>query len=136
MHGLKVLRKKPAFRSLLKRNRILIPSNGFYDWRKEADGKQPYRFQMKSKEVYAFAGLYDTWRDPNGESISTCTIITTTPNKLVSDVHDRMPVILKDINGWLNPDTEDILQFLQPFSAEDMMKYPVSRDVGNVKNSD
>lgn len=129
------IEKKPAFRSLLKRNRILIPSNGFYEWRKEADGKQPYRFQMKSKEVYAFAGLYDTWRDPNGESISTCTIITTTPNKLVSDVHDRMPVILKDINGWLNHETEDILQFLQPFSAEDMMKYPVSRDVGNVKNS-
>ncbi|MGO4699540.1 SOS response-associated peptidase [Paenibacillus sp. 2TAB26] len=130
------IEKKPAFRSLLKRNRILIPSNGFYEWRKEGEGKQPYRFQMKTKAVYAFAGLYDTWRDSNGEPISTCTIITTTPNQLVSDVHDRMPVILTDIHGWLNPEMEDVSQFLKPFPADEMMKYPVSRDVGNVKNSD
>ncbi|OME69778.1 hypothetical protein BK120_33785 [Paenibacillus sp. FSL A5-0031] len=130
------IKKKPAFRSLLKRNRILIPSNGFYEWRKEDEGKQPYRFQMKTKAVYAFAGLYDTWRDANGESISTCTIITTTPNQLVSDVHDRMPVILTDIHGWLNPEIEDVSQFLKPFPTEEMMKYPVSKDVGNVKNSD
>lgn len=90
------IENKTAFRSLLKRNRILIPSNGLYEWHKEAEGKQPYRFQIKSKVVYAFARLYDTWRDPNGELIPTCTIITTTPNQMVVDVHDRMPVILKD----------------------------------------
>ncbi|MGO4184627.1 SOS response-associated peptidase [Paenibacillus sp. TAF43_2] len=129
------IEKKPAFRNLIKRNRILIPSNGFYEWRQHEDGKQPYRFQLESKGVYAFAGLYDNWKDPNDEVIQSCTIITTTPNELVDDVHNRMPVILTDIEAWLDPDTEDIMSFLKPYPAEKMIKYPVSMDVGNVKNS-
>lgn len=129
------IEKKPAFRSLIKRNRILIPSNGFYEWRQQDDGKQPYRFQLKSKGVFAFAGLYDTWEDPNGEIIQSCTIITTTPNELVSDVHNRMPVILTATDAWMNPDTEDVLSLLTTYSADQMIKYPVSKDVGNVKNS-
>lgn len=135
------IEKKPAFRHLLKRNRILIPSNGFYEWHQEENGsKQPFRFQLESKRVYAFAGLYDVWRDPTGEEIQSCTIITTTPNDLVLKVHDRMPVILTDsaADEWLNPDTTDtvkVLSYLKPYPSEKMIKYPVSKDVGKVKNS-
>ncbi|WP_169091543.1 SOS response-associated peptidase [Paenibacillus sp. PL91] len=129
------IEKKPAFRSLIKRNRILIPSDGFYEWRQQEDGKQPYRFQLKSKGVYAFAGLYDTWEDPKGEVIQSCTIITTDPNELVSDVHNRMPVILTDTDAWLDRETEEVLRFLKTYPTDHMIKYIVSKDVGNVKNS-
>ncbi|ANY69124.1 hypothetical protein BBD42_23545 [Paenibacillus sp. BIHB 4019] len=134
------IERKPAFRHLLKRNRLLIPSDGFYEWRQEEDGKQPFRFQLESKAVFAFAGLYDTWRNADGEEVQSCTIITTTPNQLVSKVHNRMPVILtgEAAADWIDQDivaTEDVLSFLKPYPAELMMKYPVSRDVGNVKNA-
>ncbi|MGG4145422.1 SOS response-associated peptidase [Paenibacillus algorifonticola] len=134
------IEKKPAFRHLLKRNRLLIPSDGFYEWRQEEGGKQPFRFQLKTKSVFAFAGLYDTWRNPEGEEVQSCTIITTTPNALVSDVHDRMPVILtgEAAASWINEDmegTDDVLSYLRPYPAELMVKYPVSRNVGNVRNS-
>ncbi|KQO00737.1 SOS response-associated peptidase [Paenibacillus sp. Leaf72] len=133
------IEKKPAFRHLLKRNRILIPSDGFYEWRQEEGGKQPFRFQLTSKGVFAFAGLYDTWQNPDGEVVQSCTIITTTPNQLVADVHNRMPVILTGsaAHNWIDQDieaTEDVLSFLNPYPAELMMKYPVSRHVGNVRN--
>lgn len=135
------IEKKPAFRHLLKRNRILIVSNGFYEWEQEVGGnKQPYRFQLATKKVYAFAGLYDIWRDSNGDEIQSCTIITTTPNQIVSPVHNRMPVILSDSNAaeWLNPNvdnTEKVLSMLRPYPTDLMVKYPVSREVGNVKNT-
>ena len=90
---------KPSYRHLLKRNRVLVISDGFLEWQKieNEKEKQPYRFQLKSKGVYGFAGLFDTWRNPDDEAASelkTCTITTTSPNELVADVHDRMPVIL------------------------------------------
>jgi putative SOS response-associated peptidase YedK len=93
---------------------------------------------LESKGVYAFADLYDTWRDPNGEKIQSCMNITTTPNQFVADMHYRMPVILRDTASWLNPeikDTKDVLSFLKPYPADQIIKYTVSRDVGNVKNT-
>lgn len=136
------VQSKPAFRHLMKRNRILIPSDGFYEWkREENDQKQPYRFQMKSRGIYAFAGLYDEWKDPRGELLRSCTIITTKPNELVAKVHDRMPVILDDksVDMWLDPELEDAEKLqkllLTPYPATNMLSYPVSPEVGNVKNT-
>ncbi|AFC32869.1 YoqW [Paenibacillus mucilaginosus 3016] len=131
---------KAAFREPLKRSRTLIVADGFFEWlslsKKE---KQPMRFLLKSKEVYGFAGLWDTWRGPDGTVLETCTIITTTPNDVVKDVHDRMPVILPRENeqAWLDPgtqDTEFLHSLLQPYPAEEMFSYPVSSLVGNVRN--
>lgn len=135
------IQSKPAFRHLLTTKRILIPSDGFYEWKRaEKDTKQPYRFQINSKGVYGFAGLFDEWKDPEGEILRSCTIITTKPNDLVADVHNRMPVILDrgaaDI--WLDPDVTDkekLQKLLAPFPADNMLSYPVSAAVGNVKNT-
>ena len=88
--------EKPAFRDAMRQRRCLIPAYGFYEWKKlGGKEKQPYSFGMIDDSVFAFAGLWERWRDPAGESIETCTILTTKPNSLVANVHDRMPVILK-----------------------------------------
>lgn len=85
---------KPAFRESFLRKRCLIPADGFYEWLKEEDGtKTPYRIIPRTG-LFSFAGLYDTWMDPEGQRVSTCTILTTSPNTLMSRIHDRMPVIL------------------------------------------
>jgi len=133
------LTEKPAFRNLIVRKRCIIPADGFYEWKQMVKGKQPMRITMKEGHLFAFAGLYDTWLRPNGEKLSTCTIITTKPNELVADIHDRMPAILRreDISLWLNRERfdPDLLQsLLVPYEAEAMRAYPVSPIVGNAKN--
>ncbi|NMO97104.1 SOS response-associated peptidase [Paenibacillus lemnae] len=135
------VQKKPAFRHLIERNRIIIPSDGFYEWKREGKrNKQPYRFQIKSKGLYAFAGLYDEWKSPEGEVLKSCTIITTAANKVVGQIHDRMPVILNQngVNAWLDPeftDKQQLQDLLIPYPDDLMVSYPVSKDVGNVKNT-
>lgn len=123
--------EKPSFKHAFKRRRCLIVANGFYEWKKQEDGnKQPYHFIMKNKKPFAFAGLWETWK--KGEQpLHSCTIITTTPNEVTEDVHDRMPVILHQdsYDLWLNPkndDTEHLKSLLVPFPAEEMDLYPVS----------
>jgi putative SOS response-associated peptidase YedK len=133
------LLEKPAFRNLVNRKRCLIPADGFYEWKRAGDKKQPMRIMMKNQEIFSFAGLYDTWVSPAGEKISTCTIITTTPNRLMADIHNRMPVILRRENEamWLdrsNQNTVELLSLLQSYSSEEMTAYPVPAIVGNVKN--
>lgn len=85
--------EKPAFKELLQRRRCLIPADGFYEWSKTGKSKQPFCFEMIEREPFAFAGLWDSWQTPEGTALETCTILTTTPNRLLTDVHDRMPVI-------------------------------------------
>ena len=96
---------KPAFRDALKSRRCLIPANGFYEWKRTGKTKQPYCFELNEGELFAFAGLWDGWKDPNGNWIRTCSILTTTPNAVTSAVHDRMPVILDPVGYdlWLDP---------------------------------
>ncbi|WP_159881641.1 SOS response-associated peptidase [Paenibacillus puerhi] len=133
------LLEKPSFRNLVSRKRTIIPADGFYEWMKIGKDKQPYRFQLKNKGLYGFAGLWDEWASPTGEQLQSCTIITTTPNELVADVHDRMPVILdtEEVAVWLSSekDTDCLQTLLRPYPAEKMIKYPVSQSVGSVKNS-
>jgi putative SOS response-associated peptidase YedK len=134
--------EKPAFRDAMKRRRCLIPADGFYEWKKlGTKEKQPYNFGMIDDSVFAFAGLWERWRDPAGEFLETCTILTTTPNSLVADVHDRMPVILKpeDYDLWLDPGVTDaalVADTLKPFDPRLMKKYPVSTRVNRAENDD
>src|SRR5579884_852035 len=84
----------PAFRNVLKSRRCLIPADGFYEWKKQGKHKQPYCFALANDDLFAFAGVWDRWRSPEGKTVETCSILTTSANELVRDVHDRMPVIL------------------------------------------
>ena len=134
--------EKPAFRDAMRLRRCLIPADGFYEWERiGAKDKQPYNFGMRDDSVFAFAGLWDRWRDQAGEMLETCTILTTKPNVLVADVHDRMPVILRteDYELWLDPgvtDSSRVAQCLGPFSAALMKKHPVSTRVNRPGNDD
>ena len=126
--------QKPVYRGPFKNKRCLIPSSGFFEWKKE--NKQPYFFHIKFEKVFAFAGLYDDWHDiSNDICIRSCTIITTTPNELVSQYHDRMPVILKkkDEDLWLSEvkEANDLLPLLKPFESNEMAGYKVSKDCNN-----
>lgn len=133
------LTEKPAFRRLLERKRCLIPADGFYEWQQGPNSKRPMRIMMRSGEPFAFAGLYDTWTSADGQKLHTCTIITTQPNSVVADIHDRMPVILKRENEpfWLDRERYDaaLLQsFLVPYDPVQMRAYHVSAMVGSPKN--
>lgn len=115
--------EKPAFKASFRRKRCLVPATGFYEWKQEGRGKVPYLFTVGDHEIFGFAGLYDTWRAPSGEWLSTYTIITTTPNELVANVHNRMPVILlRDQEQlWIDAKLDDpfVLQsLLEPYPAD------------------
>jgi putative SOS response-associated peptidase YedK len=132
--------EKPAFKRLISSKRCIIPTNGFYEWRKDGSNKQPMRILMKDDSIFSLAGLYDTWTDPDGNKLSTCTIITTEPNSLMEDIHNRMPVILRpeDEGKWLGRDNDDVqslLGLLKPYQASEMRAYEVPKEVGNVRNN-
>ncbi|MDK8190716.1 SOS response-associated peptidase [Paenibacillus sp. UMB7766-LJ446] len=133
------LTEKPAFKRLINSKRCIIPCSGFYEWKKDGSVKQPMRILMKDDSIFSLAGLYDTWIDPEGKKLSTCTIITTEPNRLMADIHDRMPVILRpqDEADWLNKesDKESVLRFLSPYKADEMIAYKVDSAVGHVRNN-
>jgi putative SOS response-associated peptidase YedK len=131
----------PAFRDAMKSRRCLIPADGFYEWQKKGKTKQPYCFEVNDGSLFAFAGLWDRWKDPNGQWIKTCSILTTTPNALTAPVHDRMPVILDpDIYDlWLDPGMKDVhamSDMLKPYDARLMRSYPVSTRINSVVNDD
>jgi len=134
--------EKPAFRDAMRQRRCLIPADGFFEWKKLGPKeKQAYNIGMADDSVFAFAGLWERWRDPANEVVETCTILTTKPNPLVADVHDRMPVILiaEDYDLWLDPgvmDSARVADCLKPFDARLMKKYPVSSRVNHPINDD
>jgi putative SOS response-associated peptidase YedK len=134
------LLEKVSFKRLISNRRCIIPADGFYEWKKQGSSKQPMRIIMRDGGIFSMAGLYDIWMDPEGNKLSTCTIITTTPNSLMADIHDRMPVILHrdDEVEWLNRDNKDdsaLIPLLTPYESDKMHAYPVSSAVGNVKNN-
>jgi putative SOS response-associated peptidase YedK len=133
------LKQKPMFRVPFQRKRCLVPADSFFEWKKTNEGKQPMRIIMKSEEIFSMAGLYDTWIREDGTRISSCTVITTSPNEVLTGIHDRMPVILRreDESNWLDrgiKDTPSLENLLKPYPAEQMTLYQVSPQVGNVKN--
>jgi putative SOS response-associated peptidase YedK len=132
---------KPAFRDALKSRRCLIPADGFYEWKKIGSAKQPYCFEVNEGELFAFAGLWDGWKDSGGNWIKTCSILTTTPNAVTASVHDRMPVILDSdtYDLWLDPDFRDASaasELLKPHDARAMRCYPVSTRINHAGNDD
>jgi putative SOS response-associated peptidase YedK len=132
---------KPAFRDPLKLRRCLIPADGFYEWKRTATSKQPYCFEVKDGELFAFAGLWDEWKDSSGQWLRTCSILTTTPNVVTSAVHDRMPVVLDpaSYDVWLDPGMQNVAaisELLKPYDARLMRCYPVSIRINHVANDD
>jgi putative SOS response-associated peptidase YedK len=132
---------KPAFREPLKSRRCLIPADGFYEWARTGKAKQPYCFEVNDGELFAFAGLWDRWKDPSGNWMKTCSILTTIPNVVTSAVHDRMPVILDPdaYDVWLDPgmkDVRDASELLKPYDARLMRCFPVSARINYVANDD
>ncbi|MEO0897340.1 MAG: SOS response-associated peptidase [Bacteroidota bacterium] len=130
--------EKNSFKTPMRKYRCLVPADGFYEWKKEGSSKQPYRITLASKEEFYMAGLYSFWNHPDGSLIPSFTVITTAPNELMAPIHNRMPVIFdKDEAGrWLDRGErpENLLDMLDPYPAEEMYAYPVSKDVGNVRN--
>jgi putative SOS response-associated peptidase YedK len=131
--------EKPSFRRAFKVRRCLILADGFYEWKKTDDGKQPYHVKMEDGSLFAFAGLWETWQ--NGEEIRSCTIITTDANDLMSEIHHRMPVILhpEDYAMWLDHDFEEkevLTTLLKPYPADVMEAYPASRRVNKPSNNE
>ena len=126
----------PAFRESILTKRCLIPANGFYEWKAMGSVKQPYCFEVGEGEIFAFAGLWDEWKSPDGEIIESCTVLTTGPNSVVADLHDRMPVVVAPdkYDLWLDPDVIDfeaIRGILKPYDANLMRRYPVSMKLNN-----
>ncbi len=131
------LEEKPSYRQLLDRKRCLIPADGYYEWKREAGKSTPYRMVVMDRPLFAMAGLFDTWIDPEGNKISSCTIITTAASEWVATIHERMPVILtkEAEEAWLSlDDFQYVKPLLRPYKAEKMSAYPVSPLVNNVKN--
>lgn len=134
------LAEKPSFKKPFERRRCLVLADGFYEWRKTPGvTKVPMRFVLKSREPFAFAGLWDLWRASDGKEITSFTIVTTEANDLLRPVHDRMPVILRreDEERWLDSNQADpsrFLPLLRPYPAAEMEGYDVSTVVNSPRN--
>jgi putative SOS response-associated peptidase YedK len=132
---------RPAFRDAFQRRHCLVPVDSFYEWKKTGTGKQPYAIALADRSLMALAGLWENWRSPAGEWVCSFAIITTTPNELCAELHNRMPVVLKPENWgvWLGEelgDASSLKAMLVPFPSDEMTCWPVSTRVGNVKNND
>lgn len=132
------IRTKPAFREAFLKRRCLVPADGFYEWRKDGRDRQPWLVRLVGGGLFAFAGLWEVWRDPDGRSVHSCTIVTGPANERVAPLHDRMPVILApdDFGHWLEADPDEAATLLRPCPASWLECYPVSRRVGSPANDD
>ncbi|MCL6258276.1 SOS response-associated peptidase [Aquiflexum sp. TKW24L] len=131
--------EKVSFKSSFEKRRCLVPADGFYEWKKLGKKtKVPYRFTLANSEAFSFAGIWEEYENEKGEIKHTFLILTTEPNKLVAEVHDRMPVILnkEDEKKWLDKYSSEanLLQMLKTHSADEMMSYTVSPLVNQVNN--
>jgi putative SOS response-associated peptidase YedK len=135
------LTDKPSFRNAYQKKRCLIVADSFYEWKRiDSKTKIPMRIKLKSDDLFAMAGLWENWKSPEGKSVYSCSVITTSPNELVQDIHDRMPVILnpEDEKYWLDPsvtDTTKLNPLLKPLDHALMEAYEVSQLVNSPKNN-
>lgn len=112
--------EKPSFKRPLRFQRCIIPASAFFEWQGAPGAKVKYRIARRDGDLFGFAGLYDTWKSPTGDSLATCTIITTTPNSIMAPIHTRMPVILlpDEEEAWLDPDLTEVaplVSMLRPY---------------------
>ncbi len=129
----------PAFRAAFRRRRCLMLADGFYEWQQLGRRKQPFHVRMRDGTPFAFAGLWEHWKGPDGAAIDSCTLLTTEPNDLIRTFHHRMPVILdpKEYDLWLDPGIQEpqrLQPLLRPYSSDDLAAYPVSTRVNNPAN--
>lgn len=129
---------KPAFRAAFRQRRCLVPASGFYEWKAEGGGKQPYLIRDKRGSLLSFAGLWETWAGPEGE-LRTFSIITTEPNELLARIHDRMPAIVRREHyaRWLDPALQDPAQIqtmIASYPAGELDAIPVGRQINNARN--
>jgi putative SOS response-associated peptidase YedK len=132
---------KPAFRAAFRKRRCLILADGFYEWKKADRHKQPFRIRLSDGRPFAFAGLWERWEGADGGAITSCTILTTTPNDLLRPLHHRMAVILPpgDFDLWLDPgiqEVERLQPLLRPYPSQQMTAFPVSHRVNNPAHDD
>ncbi len=129
------LAEKPAYRRAWRRSRCLIPASGYYEWRRwsEHELKQPYHICMTDRSVFAFAGLWETSEPGAGDAVESCTIVTTTPNSRLKDIHPRMPLILPrdGHQDWLDGSMEAAARCIKPFPDAAIQAYPISTYVNN-----
>lgn len=131
----------PTWQTPFRRRRCLVPADGFYEWKRiTPTTRQPYAFGLRTETPFAFAGLWDAWREPDGGWLVSYGVITTDANELMASVHNRMPVILKpaDYDRWLSRDetARPPLDLLRPFDVDSMTSHPVDPRVGNVRNNE
>lgn len=133
------LENSPTWRAPFRKRRCLVPADGFYEWKRlDEKNRQPFAFRMKDDSPFAFAGLWDAWKAPDGSWLQSFSIVTTEANELMSLVHTRMPVILhpRDYNRWLERESErPPVDLLRPFEADAMTSAPCNLKVGNVRNN-
>jgi len=132
---------KPAFRAAVRRRRCLVVADGFYEWQRTGGKKQPYFIRLRDDRPFGFAGLWESWEGPDHSALGTCTIITTGPNELMEEIHNRMPVILapEDYDRWLDPaiqKPEQLAGLLRPYPSDAMLAVAVSTHVNNPRNDD
>jgi len=133
--------RKPAYRAAFRKRRCLIAANGFYEWRRAGEAKQPFFIGLPEGGPFAMAGLWERWQGQDGRLIESCAIVTTEANARLAEIHDRMPVILPPsaYRTWLDRGCSDVAllkPLLRPYPAEEMLVYPVSRHVNRVANDD
>jgi putative SOS response-associated peptidase YedK len=128
--------EKPSFKAAFTRRRCLIPCDGFYEWKKTENGKIPMFITLEDNSTFGMAGIYETWSSKDGGELTTCSIITVPANNFMSDIHDRMPAIVRreDEDFWLNPlevNNERLLSVLKPYDNAAMRAHPVSSMVNS-----
>ncbi len=131
--------ERPAFKNAFQRRRCLVVADGFYEWRKEGKHRIPLRIILKTGEPFGFAGLWETWKSPDGKTVESCTIITTSPNAVMEPIHNRMPVILprEAEAAWLDTRSTNLAglrELLVPYPASEMDAYEVSTLVNAPQN--
>ncbi|MGM0641458.1 MAG: SOS response-associated peptidase [Thermotogota bacterium] len=133
------LSERKTYKPLLKNKRCAIVSNGFYEWRTEGNQKIPYYIKLKNDKTFTFAGLYDIWTDDEENKITSCTIITTSPNEKVEQIHDRMPVMLEkeETKKWIRSENnfDYVKNMLTAKKSEEIDLYQVSTKINSPKNN-
>lgn len=120
----------------LRRSRCLIPADGFYEWMGPKEARRPQFIHRRDRSLFAFAGLFDYWKDDSGRTVRSCSIVTTPPNEMMARIHDRMPAMLSSEaeSLWLDPMTEDpepLASVLVPYPSDEMTSYEVSKAVNS-----
>jgi putative SOS response-associated peptidase YedK len=133
--------EKPSFRSALRRRRCLVPADGFYEWAGSKGSKQPYLIGLEGRALFAFAGLWERWTDPEGETLESCTLLTTEATERLRALHDRMPVIVDpvDYGLWMDPDVVEpdlVSPVIDRNLGGALDFYPITKYVNDVRHDD